>query len=106
MSEDVEKEFIGAIEWLNVQKVNAITGDCGFMMFFQELAVKHASVPVFMSSLIQLPIVTAAFQGKEQIAIFTANLTSLKPMTPLITNLMPKYEEGILCKLNNIPSVC
>ena len=93
------------IRWLNDQKVSAITGDCGFMMFFQELAVNHSSVPVFMSSLVQLPIVTAAFQGSEQIAIFTANLTSLKPMTPLITNLMPKYEEGIWCILNNMPSI-
>ena len=83
------------IRWLNDQKVSAITGDCGFMMFFQELAVNHSSVPVFMSSLVQLPIVTAAFQGGEQIAIFTANLTSLKPMTPLITHLMPNDEEGI-----------
>ena len=35
MTEDVEKEFIEAIHWLDKEKgVCGFTGDCGFMMFF------------------------------------------------------------------------
>ena len=94
MSQEVQSEFIDAVRWLHAQNVSAITGDCGFMMYFQELAIQYTSVPVFMSSLVQLPIVTAAFRPQEKIALFTANLTSLKPMQPLIQSMMPKYEQG------------
>ena len=95
MSIEVEDEFVDAVKWLNSQAVTAITGDCGFMMYFQELATHYTKVPVFMSTLIQLPFVTSAFGPKDQIAVFTANITSLKPMQPLIENMMPKIEHGI-----------
>merc|ERR1712048_1196927 len=46
----VEMEFIRAIKWLDEQKhVSAITGDCGFMMWFQELARRHTNKLIFMS---------------------------------------------------------
>ena len=61
------------------------------MMYFQELAAHYTAVPVFMSTLIQLPFITAAFTPKDKIAVFTANLTSLKPMQPLIENMLPRY---------------
>ena len=94
MTIEVENEFVDAVKWLDSQGVSAITGDCGFMMYFQELATHYTKVPVFMSTLIQLPFVTAAYTQKEQIAVFTANLTSLKPMQPLLENMMPKKEQG------------
>ena len=94
MPEDVQDDFIEAVQWLTNQNASAITGDCGFMMYFQELAIQHTTVPVFLSSLIQLPIVTATFTANEKIAVFTANLTSLKPMKPLIQSLVPGYGQG------------
>ena len=102
MSIEVENEFVDAVKWLDSQAVSAITGDCGFMMHFQELATHYTKVPVFMSTLIQLPFVTAAFAPKQQIAVFTANLTSLKSMQPLIEDMMPKKEQGITFRLCNI----
>ena len=102
MSIEVENEFVDAVKWLDSQAVSAVTGDCGFMMYFQELATHYTKVPVFMSTLIQLPFVTAAFASKEQIAVFTANLTSLKSMQPLIENMMPKNEQGIIFRLCQI----
>ena len=94
MTDEVEKEFIEAIQWLESQNVSAITGDCGFMMYFQELAIQYTSVPVAMSSLIQLPIVTATLGPKEKVSVFTANLTSLTPMTPLIQSMVSSYGNG------------
>merc|ERR1719461_2378477 len=84
MNEDVEKEFIAAVKWLTMQGVKAITGDCGFMMWFQELARYHTYLPVFMSALSQLPAVTAAFNDDEEIIIMTANSKTLTPMKELI----------------------
>ena len=64
--------------------MNAITGDCGFMMFFQEIARRHITIPILMSALAQLPAVTCAYSEDEQIIIMTANGESLEPMRNLI----------------------
>lgn len=47
MSESVEKEFLNALDFLFEEKgVSGVTGDCGFMMFFQKLARNHTKKPV------------------------------------------------------------
>jgi len=84
MPPPVEKEFIEAVQWLVKKGVAGITGDCGFMMYFQSLARNHCKLPVFMSSLCQLPAVTCGFSKYELIAIMTANDASLRPMRDLI----------------------
>ena len=75
MTPEVEERFIGKVKELDALGVSGITGDCGFMMFFQALARKHTKKPVFMSALCQLPAVTCGYHHDEQIAIFTANGT-------------------------------
>lgn len=80
----VQREFEDAIDYLVGKGVSGITGDCGFMMYFQRLARQRTTVPVFMSSLAQLPAVTCAYNQHELIAILTANGETLKPMKPLI----------------------
>jgi len=81
----VRNSFISAINWLvKKKKVKAITGDCGFMMYFQKLARHTSNLPVFMSALCVLPAVTCAFSRHEQILIMTANGETLKPMRDLI----------------------
>ena len=99
MTAEVQAEFIDAVDWLDSQNVSAITGDCGFMEYFQQLVLEHTSVPVFMSSLIQLPILTQAYTKTEKIAMFTANSTSFKP---LIENIMPNYNIGNFNELYSI----
>ena len=77
----VEYRFKEAIRWLvKEKKVSAITGDCGFMMYFQSIAREVTSIPVFMSSLCQLPMIHCAFSSTAQIAILTANSKSFYAM--------------------------
>jgi len=59
-------------------------GDCGFMMWFQGLARRHTTKPVFMSALAHLPAVTCATSSEEKIAVFTANGKTLEPMRDLL----------------------
>lgn len=87
MTADVEKEFIEAIDDLDDMGVHGITGDCGFFMNFQRLARKHTEVPLYLSSLAQLPSVTCSFGQHEMIAIVTANGQMLEPMRPLIKDM-------------------
>lgn len=85
MTEEVKQRFKDSIKWLvEEKKVHGITGDCGFMMNFQSLAREVTKIPIFMSSLCQLPAVTCAYAEKEQIIIMTANGKSLEPMRDLI----------------------
>lgn len=84
MTPAVEKNFEDALDYLVNKGVTGITGDCGFMMYFQQLARRHTTKPVFMSALSQLPAVTCAFNQHELIAVMTANSETLKPMRNLI----------------------
>jgi len=84
MTPEVEKKFGEALKFLESKGVSAITGDCGFMMYFQEKVRQMTKLPVFMSSLAHLPAVTAGYSAKEKIAILTANSVTLAPMKPLI----------------------
>jgi hypothetical protein len=84
LTPDVEKEFVEAVQWLTAKGVAGITGDCGFMMWLQAKARQNTTVPVFMSSLAQLPAVTCSFSRNEKVAIFTANGKTLTPMRDLI----------------------
>ena len=64
-----------------------ITGDCGFMMAYQIRIRRLTNLPVFMSSLLQAPIMESMFQKEEQIMILTANAESLtKNLDHLLMN--------------------
>ena len=52
LSPQVAASFAEAVRWLDQEKnVSAISGDCGFMIWFQELARNIANKPVSMSPL-------------------------------------------------------
>jgi len=85
LSEDVQDGLCEAVDYLENEKgVSGITGDCGFMMFFQSLVRSHTKKPVFLSPLTQLPAVTSAYSENEKIIIMTSNGKSLEPMRDLI----------------------
>ena len=67
MIDEVKDRLEESIKWLlQEKKVNAITGDCGFMMNFQSIARQITKIPLFMSSLCQLPAVRCGYALKEQ----------------------------------------
>merc|ERR1712232_44845 len=106
MTSDVELEFKEAIDWMEMKGVSGITGDCGFMMYFQKLARQNTKKPVFMSSLAQLPAVTCAFNKDELIGVLTANGASLKPMRNLIKDecgVDPEEKRYIFVGCEDVP---
>jgi len=69
--------FIDAAIELQEEGVKAITGACGFMALFQREVSDSVDVPVFLSSLLQIPFI---YQIKKQkIGIITADSKSLTP---------------------------
>lgn len=64
---------------LKREGVRAITGDCGFMALFQQQLAKDLGIPVFLSSLLQLPFMGLIVGPKKPIGVVTANKTALIP---------------------------
>ena len=67
--------FIQAARNLRDHGVKAITGACGFMAFFQQEVAASIDIPVFLSSLLQIPFIFKV-TGKK-VGIITANASCL-----------------------------
>lgn len=65
--------MINAGKELVEEGVKAITGNCGFMALFQREMAKQLEVPVFLTSLLQLPFLTRIIGEEQKIGIITAN---------------------------------
>ena len=72
----IEGMVAGAQE-LEREGVKAITGDCGFMAIFNEEVKGAVSIPVFLSSLLQIPFIQSTLPADAKIGVLTANSDSL-----------------------------
>jgi hypothetical protein len=73
----VYKALKAAAESLAAQGVRAVTGDCGFMAVHQRRLADELSIPVFLSSLLQIPFISAIIGEKSKIGVLTADSTRL-----------------------------
>ena len=71
--------LIEAAKDLVAQGVKAITGNCGYMILYQDEIAREIPVPVFMSSLLQLPFISRMLCPGEKVGVLTANLATLSP---------------------------
>jgi hypothetical protein len=66
-----------AAEELVSQGVRAITGDCGFLAIHQRSLAAVLDVPVFFSSLLQIPFIFSILGRDQKVGIITADSKSL-----------------------------
>lgn len=59
------------------QGVRAVTGDCGFMGIHQKKLARELGVPVFLSSLLQIPFISLLIGGNAKVGVITADSKSL-----------------------------
>jgi aspartate/glutamate racemase len=71
----LREAFIDAARELQNRGVKAITGACGFMAYFQEEVASAVDIPVFLSSLMQIPFMHALCGGR--VGLITANASRL-----------------------------
>lgn len=57
--------------------VRAVTSDCGFLAMFQDELSEELELPVFMSSLMQIPFISQIIGKNGRIGIITANEEAL-----------------------------
>ncbi len=69
--------FIDAANDLAAQGVSAITTGCGFLVLFQRELAAAVDVPVYTSSLIQLPMVAAMLRPEQKVGLLVAKKEAL-----------------------------
>lgn len=67
------KEFISAAQELENEGVRAITTSCGFLAIYQQELAAAVSIPVFTSSLLQIPMIQRMISPQRKIVIVTAH---------------------------------
>ncbi|WP_170336464.1 aspartate/glutamate racemase family protein [Ruegeria arenilitoris] len=71
--------FIEGAQRLEAEGVRAITGSCGFLALFQKELAAAVSVPVFASSLIQVPLAFHMTGANAPVGVLTADASALTP---------------------------
>lgn len=74
---DLIEPFIEAAREMEQDGVQAITGSCGFMARFQDVLGEAVTVPVFMSSLLQLPLMRLMHGASANLGVLTASSRAL-----------------------------
>ncbi|MCF7935755.1 MAG: aspartate/glutamate racemase family protein [Synergistales bacterium] len=69
--------FLDGARELQDEGVKAITGACGFMALFQREVREAMEIPVFLSSLLQIPFIFQTLQSGRSIGVITANAPAL-----------------------------
>ena len=65
--------LVEAAKELEAQGVKAITSNCGFMLKYQDKVAQAVKVPVFLSSLLQLPLIAASSGRTRPVGLITAD---------------------------------
>jgi hypothetical protein len=65
--------FVEGAQQLIGQGVRAITGDCAYMGAYQRDVADAVDVPVFMSSLMQVPLALSMLRSDQKLAVLVAN---------------------------------
>jgi hypothetical protein len=71
------EDILRAAAALQAEGVRAVTGDCGFMALYQDRIAEAVEVPVFLSSLMQIPFMRLIVKPGSKIGVVTANAASL-----------------------------
>ncbi|MEH6446222.1 MAG: aspartate/glutamate racemase family protein [Oceanospirillaceae bacterium] len=69
--------FIEAAQELEREGVKAITASCGFLALFQREIADAVDIPVFISSLIQIPMVYNSLGRHRKVGVVVANSDAL-----------------------------
>ncbi|PLS02481.1 aspartate/glutamate racemase family protein [Neobacillus cucumis] len=65
--------LVEACQELVSEGVKAITGDCGYMALFQKELAERVEVPIFLSSLLQVPFISNMLSEDEKVGIICAD---------------------------------
>ncbi|MEM5527934.1 aspartate/glutamate racemase family protein [Gammaproteobacteria bacterium AS21] len=105
--------FIEAAQELEREGVKAITASCGFLALFQREIADAVNIPVFISSLIQVPLIYQSLGRHRKVGVVVANSDALSvdhliavgadkiPIALAGMQHQPQFTEVILNAKNN-----
>lgn len=105
--------FIEAAQELEREGVKAITASCGFLALFQREIADAVNIPVFISSLIQVPLIYQSLGRHRKVGVVVANSDALSvdhliavgadkiPIALAGMQHQPQFAEVILNAKNN-----
>lgn len=71
--------IVTAAKNLEAEGIRAITSNCGFMAVFQESVAAAVDIPVFLTSLLQLDMITRMVGPDRRVGVLTANSAAITP---------------------------
>ena len=74
-------DFIQAARELELEGVRAISGACGYFANFQKELADAVNVPVFMSALLQVPLIRMSLRANQKIGVICATKEGLTEKT-------------------------
>lgn len=89
---ELNDAVVQAARDLEAQGVKGISSDCGFFVTFQDLVREAVDVPVFMSSLLELPLISTFLGHGKAIGVMTANSTALGNQVLELSGIEPDRE--------------
>ncbi|SDI32327.1 aspartate/glutamate racemase family protein [Alteribacillus bidgolensis] len=70
-------DVISAAKQLEKEGAKVICGACGFFGNYQEQVANSVDIPVFMSSIIQLPWIKTGLKSEQTVGVLTADINGL-----------------------------
>ncbi len=94
-SDDMIAPLLEAARRLEKQGVKAITGSCGFLALFQRQITEAVSIPVFVSSLVQAPLIYLMTGKPVGVLTASASLLTQKHLEGVGAADIPLVIEGL-----------
>ncbi|MDO5519539.1 MAG: aspartate/glutamate racemase family protein [bacterium] len=69
----IEAQIVAAAKELEAEGVRAIIGACGYFAHFQRVVSEAVDIPVYLSSLCQIPIIELGLSSSKKIAVLAAS---------------------------------
>lgn len=76
--------------------VRAMVGACGYFANYQRDVAAALDIPVFLSSLLQVPMISAALKPGQQVGILVANASAVNPQMLAACGITPAIPTAIL----------
>ncbi len=98
----IKQQVIRAAQKLEAEGVRAIIGACGYFAHFQKDVAAAVGVPVFMSSLCQLPLIKTWLPKDRAVAVFAADGASVTDA--FLANVGSTAEQCVVVNVGDLSS--
>ena len=99
---EIEEIIVNAAKRLEADGVRAIIGACGYFANFQTQVAQAVDIPVFLSSLCQLPIIKLGLKPSKKTLVLCADGASFTQ--ELLDNVNGKMEDCVVLDIGDLES--